>query len=112
MINTFDEPTLIMIIIFMGLVTYIPRVLPIVLLKEVKLSPFWNSFFQYMPYCALSALIFPNVLYSTDSMTSAIFGAIIAIILAYKRVNVIIVIFGAILGVYIFQNFLSSILSL
>ncbi|MCS3901604.1 AzlD domain-containing protein [Methanococcus voltae] len=112
MTGTFDEYTLLIIILFMGIVTYIPRVLPIVLLKNVKLSPFWNSFFQYMPYCALSALIFPNILYSTNSMASATFGGLIAIILAYKRVNVIIVIFGAIFGVYIFQNFLTPMLNI
>jgi len=97
-----DEKT-IFLVVMMGLVTYIPRMLPIVLLKDAKLPPFWRAFFSYIPYAALASLIFPGIIYSTGNVFSGIFGGTISLILAYKRVNIIIVVFGGILGAYFAQ---------
>ncbi|WP_459202237.1 AzlD domain-containing protein [Methanococcus sp. CF] len=92
---------MILLVIFMALVTYIPRMLPIVLFKDAKLPHFWRAFFSYIPYAALASLIFPGIIYSTGNMYSAIFGAVVSLILAYYRLNVIIVVFGGIIGAYI-----------
>lgn len=58
-------------IITMALVTYIPRVLPLVAVRRKIKSPFLNSFLYYMPYAVLAGMTFPAILYSTSSTLSA-----------------------------------------
>jgi branched-subunit amino acid transport protein len=94
------------IVIGMALVTYIPRMLPMVLLKDIKLPGFIKRFFQFIPYAALGALIFPGVLYSTGDVKSAALGGVVSVILALFRVNVIIVVFGGIFGVLAWGMFI------
>lgn len=94
---------LVLLVIIMAVVTYIPRAIPMIYLNDKKLPPFLNRFLKFIPFAALGALIFPQIIYSTDNISSALFGSIVAVILAYFRSSVIIVVFGAILSVYIFE---------
>ena len=87
------------LILAMGIVTYIPRMLPLVFLNNIHLPPFVNSFLQFIPFAALGALIFPGILYSTGNIESAIAGSIVSIVLAYLNLNVVIVVIGGIFGV-------------
>lgn len=96
---------LILIIVAMGIVTYIPRMLPMVVLNDLTFPPFVKTFFQFIPYAAISALIFPGILTSTDSLYSAMLGGVVSVALAFFRFNVIIVITGAIISVYCYQMF-------
>lgn len=96
---------LLLLVIGMGAVTYIPRMLPMVLLQNIQLPPFWRRFLSYIPYSAIGALIFPGILTSTSSTGSAVTGGIIAVILAYLKVNLILVVFGGILGALLWQLF-------
>lgn len=96
---------LLLLVIGMGAVTYIPRMLPMVLLQNIQLPPFWKRFLSYIPYSAIGALIFPGILTSTASTGSAVTGGIIAVILAYLKVNLILVVFGGILGALLWQLF-------
>ncbi|MDD3839144.1 MAG: AzlD domain-containing protein [Clostridia bacterium] len=89
------------IILLMALVTYIPRLIPLTVLRNKKLPPFWNRFLRLVPFAILSALIFPQVLYSTNNVISALVGVIIAITCAFLRMNITVVVFAAILGVFI-----------
>lgn len=103
MVMAMSREEMILLVIFMAIVTYIPRMLPIVLFKDSKLPHFWRAFFSYIPYAALASLIFPGIIYSTGNIYSAVFGGIVSLILAYYRLNVIIVVFGGILGAYAVQ---------
>lgn len=94
------------IIILMGLVTYIPRLVPITVLDDKKLPSFLKSFLQFIPFAALGALIFPEVLYSTKSISSAVVGCLVSIVCAFFRFNVVVVVFAGILGVFIFETIL------
>ncbi|MCD5406626.1 MAG: AzlD domain-containing protein [Desulfotomaculum sp.] len=91
------------IVLAMALVTYIPRLLPLVFLNNIYLPPFVNSFLQFIPFAALGALVFPGILYSTGNIASAIAGSIIAIVLAYLNLNIVIVVIGGILGVVVWE---------
>ena len=91
------------LIIGMGIVTYLPRMVPLVILQDLKLPASLKRFFEFIPFAILGALIFPGILYSTNSIDSAIFGGIVATIVAYFRVNLIIVVFSGILGVYLWN---------
>jgi len=97
--------TFILLVVGMGLVTYIPRMIPMVLLKELKLPPYLKRFLQFIPYTALGALIFPGILYSTNHTASAVIGGIISVIIALLRLNIIIVVIGGILSVYLWEFF-------
>lgn len=93
--------SLYIVVFLMALVTYIPRLLPMVLLKDMKLSPSFKVFLQFIPFAALGALIFPGVLTSTGDMPSAAAGGIFAVILALSKANIMIVVLGGILGAYL-----------
>lgn len=93
----------------MALVTYIPRMLPMVLLQNVKLPVYVKQFMKLIPYAALGALIFPGVLSSTGAnhLEPAIVGCSMAIFLAWIEMNLIIVVAGGIVGALVMNLFFS-----
>lgn len=88
-------------IILMALVTYIPRVLPLVLFRKEIKSIYIKTFLKYVPYAVLGSLTFPDILYSTQNHVTAIFGTLVALFLAYKEKSLVVVALGAIFTVYI-----------
>ena len=68
----------------MAVVTYLTRMLPLVLFKKRITNPFIQSFLYYVPYAVLSAMTFPEVLYSTASLISALCGLAAALFLAFR----------------------------
>ena len=73
-------------ILLMALITYLCRVLTLVLVRKKIKSRFFRSLLEYLPYGVLTAMVFPAVLYSTSSFYSALVGMIVAIILSlFKR---------------------------
>ncbi len=88
-------------VILMAIVTYIPRVLPIVVFRKEIKSKYIKSFLRYVPYAVLGALTFPDIFYSTKNITTAVCGTIVALILAFKERSLLVVAIGAILTVYI-----------
>lgn len=95
---------LLCIIFTMALVTYIPRVLPLAIFRKKIKNKFIQSFLLYMPYGVLAAMIFPDILYSTSSLISAICGMIIALLLAYKNLGLLPVALGATAVVFIIEK--------
>ncbi|WP_031516071.1 AzlD domain-containing protein [Desulfofalx alkaliphila] len=96
---------LIFLVIAMAIVTYLPRMLPMVLLSNIQLPPYLHTFFEFIPFAALGALIFPGILSSTGSTDSAMAGCIVAIAIAYCRLNLMFVVIGGILGVFVWEMF-------
>ena len=96
---------IIWMIIGMGLVTYIPRMLPFVLFKGKELPPFIQGVLKNVPYATLGALIFPAIIFiQQDDIWYGVLGAAAAFIAAYLGANVILVVLGsiAILALYSF----------
>ena len=56
----------------MALVTYIPRMLPLAIFRKKIKSRFIRSFLAYVPYAVLAAMTFPEILYSTPNVISAV----------------------------------------
>ncbi|RKD30015.1 AzlD domain-containing protein [Thermohalobacter berrensis] len=98
--------SLFLLVIGMAIVTYIPRVIPMALLSSTEPPPFLKRFLSFIPYTVLSALIFPEILFSTGNVKSAVFGGLIAIILAFLNANLLLVIISGIFGVLFWQMFL------
>lgn len=86
-------------ILVMALVTYLPRVLPIALLRTKIKNIYLRSFLTYIPYGVLSAMIFPAIFYSTGNISSALFGTIVALFLSYKRKGLLPVALSAVAAV-------------
>ena len=74
-----------------------------VLVKSKIKSKFIKSFLFYVPYAVLGAMIFPGILYSTNSMASALVGLVVAVTLAFFNKKLLTVAIGAILSVYLWE---------
>ena len=92
-------------VIIMALVTYIPRVLPITILKKPIQSTFLRSFLYYVPYAVLAALTFPGIFFVTAEPVTAICGTIAAVLLALFDQSLVVVALGAIAAVFFFFFF-------
>lgn len=86
-------------LIVMAAVTYLIRMLPLtVFRKEIK-SRFVRSFLHYVPYAVLGAMTFPDVLYATGSLWTALCGLIVAVVMAWRGKSLLSVAIGACLAV-------------
>jgi branched-subunit amino acid transport protein len=52
----------------MGVVTYLPRLLPAWFLRGKKLHPFIEAWLKYVPVAVLAALLLPSLLISEDQI--------------------------------------------
>lgn len=90
---------ILILIIGMGIVTYIPRMLPAVLIGKIKFNKNMEKFLSLIPYTAMAALIFPGVLKVDDgNMSIGLVGAFVAIILSWIKMPIILVVTGAIVA--------------
>nr|MBQ8244468.1 AzlD domain-containing protein [Oscillospiraceae bacterium] len=71
-------------ILTMALTTYLIRVLPLTIFRKPIRSRFLRSFLHYVPYCCLTAMTFPAILTSTDTILSGAAALIVGILLAYR----------------------------
>lgn len=96
---------IIICISLMAAVTYLPRVLPLVLFRKKLGDGFFKSFLKYMPYGVLAAMVFPGIFYSTSSPVSAVVGALIALVMSFFKMDLLPVAVCAVTGVYITEMF-------
>ncbi|WCK55808.1 AzlD domain-containing protein [Aneurinibacillus sp. Ricciae_BoGa-3] len=94
--------SMVFLVLGMAAVTYIPRMLPMVLLQDIQMPPFLNRFLGFIPFAALGALIFPGIIYSTGDgdYGPAIAGMSVSVIVAFFRVNVMFVVLGGIAAAF------------
>lgn len=71
-------------ILVMAGITYLIRVLPLVLIRREIKSPLIRSFLYYVPYVTLSVMTFPAIIYSTSTPWSALAALVVAALLALK----------------------------
>ena len=87
----------------MALVTYLVRMLPMVIFRKKITNVRIKSFLYYVPYAVLSAMTFPAIFSSTGTYPSAIAGCGVAVFLAYKGKGLLTVAVGAAAAVFIIQ---------
>ncbi|MDD2446487.1 MAG: AzlD domain-containing protein [Tissierellia bacterium] len=93
------------LIIGMGLVTYIPRALPMLLLTNKELNPKLKQFLQFIPYTSLTILIVRGIITtSSEMMIPTIVGITVAGIIAYFKSNLVLSVFAGITATYILIN--------
>ncbi|QUE86558.1 MULTISPECIES: AzlD domain-containing protein [Exiguobacterium] len=95
--------SLFLLVLAMAVVTYVPRLVPLLWLKDVTLPPLLKRFLLFTPYAVLASLIFPGILTATHTVSSALIGGAVAVLLAMLRVNLVFVVLGGIAGVYVLE---------
>ena len=94
-------PNFLLYLVVMAGVTYLVRMLPLVLVRKKIENRFIRSFLYYVPYSVLSVMTFPAVFFSTGSIVSAVVGTAVAVVLAYRKKSLIVVAASAALAVLI-----------
>lgn len=79
----------------MILVTYLPRVLPLLIFKRPIQNPWIQSFLYYVPYAVLTAMTIPAVFTSTGALIPSLVGFVVAVVLALYRRSLITVALAA-----------------
>ncbi len=82
-------------------VTYLTRVLPLMIFKKRIQNRFIRSFLSYIPYAVLAAMTFPAVFFAVDNVPAAVAGVIAAIIVALMGKSLFTVAITASIVVYL-----------
>lgn len=82
-------------LVVMAGVTYLVRMLPLVLTRKKFDNRFVKSFLYYVPYTVLGTMTFPAILSSTSSVISAGVGFLTALLFAVKEKSLLIVAIAA-----------------
>ena len=77
------SPKFLLYLAVMAGVTYLVRLLPMLLVRGKISNRFVRSFLYYIPYTVLSVMTIPAVFYSTSSPISAAIGVTVAVTLAF-----------------------------
>jgi len=75
--------SLFLYVLVMAGVTYLIRMLPLVIFKKKIQNRFIRSFLYYIPYAVLAAMTFPAILSATASPLSGAVALGVALIAAY-----------------------------
>ena len=89
-----DNKTYFILLAVMAVTTYLIRAVPFALFTRKIRSVRVKAFFDYIPYTVLSAMTFPAILYTTDSVMSAAAGFVVALILSYRGKSLLVVSIG------------------
>lgn len=82
-------------------VTYLIRVIPLVLVKKEITNKFLLSFLYYMPYAVLAVMTVPGIFFATTYPVSAAVGFIVAVVLALRDKSLTTVALFSCIGVLI-----------
>ena len=93
-------------ILVMALVTYLIRVLPLILIRRQISNRFLRSFLYYVPYVTLAVMTFPAILEATNSPISGALALIVGLILAWFGASLFQVSILSCLVVYLIQLFI------
>jgi len=99
------DKSIVLMIIGMAVVTYLPRMLPLVALNGKKMPSFLQAVLNNVPFAALGALIVPGIFLINENIWYGIVGAIVAFGVAFLGANVIVVVVSSIAALTIFSLF-------
>lgn len=93
------------LIIGMAIVTYIPRFVPMFILKDRGINPKLQQFLIYIPFTSLSILIVRGVMESnSDVLLATIVGIGLAGLVAWFKENLVLSVLAGILASFIALN--------
>ena len=96
------------LILFLCLSTYIPRMLPALFMDKIQVSGKVATFLQLIPYTAMASLVFPAILYVDENMWIGVVAGVVAVIAALKKLPVIGVVLSSVIASLVLYVFLLS----
>ena len=96
------------LILFLCLSTYIPRMLPALFMDKIQVSGRVYIFLQLITYAAMASLIFPAILYVDKNIWIGIIASVVAVIAALKKLPVIGVVLESVISCVIFYMLMLS----
>ena len=97
-----NEKFFIYLLVMAG-VTYLIRMLPLVLIKTRIKNRFLLSFLYYIPYAVLTVMTIPAIFSSTSYKVSGAIGFLVAIVFSYMEKSLIKVAAYSCFGVFIVE---------
>lgn len=98
--------SMIPLIMGMAIVTFIPRVFPLLLLADKKTNKSFRDFLTFIPYTSLTILILKGIITSSAEMKfPTIVGIAVASIISYFQGSLVLSIFAAIVSSFFVINF-------
>lgn len=94
-------------VLVMAAVTYLIRMIPLVLVNREIKNTFIKSFLYYVPYAALASMTFPAILFSTTQMAAALAGFAVAVLMAFREKGLLPVALGACITVFAVEQAMS-----
>ena len=92
--------SILLAILVMAGVTYLIRVLPLVLIRREIKNRTVRSFLYYVPYVTLSVMTFPAILSATAVVWSALAALAVAVVLSLLRCKLPVVALAACVTVF------------
>ena len=93
-------------VLLMAGVTYVIRMLPMAVFQRRLENRFVRSFLAYVPYAVLSAMTFPQILYSAGGTAVSAAGLLVAMVLAFRSKGLLVVALGAAAAALLTQQLL------
>ena len=96
-----------LLILGMALVTYLPRLIPSLIINKVSFGKRFERFIGLIPYTAMAALIVPGI-FSADPERwyIGVIGGVVAITLAcFKKIPSTVAVLGSVLAVMLVYCF-------
>ncbi len=84
--------------------TWLPRMLPLLIVRRRIDNVLFRSFLFYVPYAVLAAMTIPAIFHSTALVESAAAGLAVALILGWRGKSLLVVALGASLAVFIVER--------
>lgn len=94
--NMFTFSTTGIMLAVMALTTYFIRVTPMAVFHRKLENRWFKDFMFYIPFCVLAAMTFPDVIYSTKSLTSGVVATVVALIMSWRKRDLLTVAIGAV----------------
>ena len=86
----------------MFLVTYLPRLLPLLAIKPAHLNPFIKRFLALIPITALGALIFPGLIFDSASFPVAgLIGILLCTLYSWRRGGIVVPVLIAVVATFL-----------
>ncbi len=103
------DQRIVFIIIGMAVVTYLPRLIPLIALSNMKMPKLIEKWLNYIPVSVFSALIFPAILIQNGKLSlslsnSQIWASLICLIIILKSKNLALTVLTGIMIILIFEN--------
>lgn len=96
---------IILLIVGMGIVTFLPRLIPLMFISKMELSYNRRKFLEFIPYTSLTILIVRGVITSSEEMIiPTIIGLSVSGLTAYFKSNLVLSVGSGIIAAFIAIN--------